>query len=104
MGGSIGAAMYGATSISSDYWDTTTSGIAIPSQGAGNVENVPGIAGLTSSQLEAALPSGFDPAIWGQSTGINSGFPYLLSLVPGHFARQPQQHRPHAAGVPPRRH
>jgi hypothetical protein len=64
------------------YWDTTTSGITNPAQGAGNVNNDPGITGLTTAQLQAGLPSGFDPTIWGESPSINDGLPYLLALPP----------------------
>ena len=46
------------------YWDTTTSNITNPSQGAGNVSNDPGITGLSTSQLQAGLPAGFSSAIW----------------------------------------
>jgi len=38
-------------SIADCYWDTTTSGIANLSDGAGNVSNDAGITGLTTAQL-----------------------------------------------------
>jgi len=68
--------------ISSSYWDLDTSGVSDPGQGAGNIANDPGITGLTDAQLKSALPSGFDPAIWGQSPSINNGYPYLLANPP----------------------
>jgi hypothetical protein len=64
------------------FWDLDTSGISNPSQGAGQPANDPGLTGLTDAQLKSALPSGFDPAIWGQSASINSGYPYLLANPP----------------------
>ncbi len=64
--------------IANAYWDTTTSGITDPSQGAGNMPNDPGITGLTTTQLQSALPAGFDPAVWSHRPSINGGLPYLL--------------------------
>ncbi len=81
VGGSIGEdAQPGG--VTTSYWDMTTSGITNPAQGAGNVNNDPGITGLTTAQLQAGLPSGFDPTIWGESPSINGGLPYLLALPP----------------------
>lgn len=68
--------------IASSYWDLDTSGISDPADGAGNPPNDPGITGLSDSQLKSGLPSGFDPAIWGQSPAINNGYPYLLANPP----------------------
>jgi hypothetical protein len=62
------------------YWDTGTSG---QSQGAGNITNDPSITGLTTSQFQSGLPSGFSPSIWGEIGNVNDGFPYLLALPPG---------------------
>ena len=64
------------------YWDLDTSGIGDPAKGAGNVQNDPGITGLTDAQLKSGLPSGFDPNVWGQSASINNGYPYLLANPP----------------------
>ena len=64
------------------YWDTDTSGVSNPGQGDGDTANFPGITGVTDSQLKSALPDGFDPAVWGQSPGINNGWPYLLANPP----------------------
>jgi filamentous hemagglutinin family protein len=68
--------------ISDSYWDTKKGGITNPGQGAGNIANDPGIAGLTTAQLQSGLPAGFDPTIWGESAGVNHGLPYLLGLPP----------------------
>jgi hypothetical protein len=64
------------------YWDLDTSGISDPGQGAGNVPNDNGITGLSDAELTAGLPGGFDPGTWGQSPGINGGYPYLLANPP----------------------
>jgi hypothetical protein len=75
-------------SASGGYWDTDTSGTA---QGIGCVEDnqgdcgggsFAGVVALTTAQFQSQLPPGFDPAIWGQNPGINSGLPYLLSNPP----------------------
>ena len=68
--------------VTTSYWDTTTSGITNPSQGAGNISNDPGITGLSTTQLQAGLPAGFSSTIWGESPSINGGLPYLLALPP----------------------
>jgi hypothetical protein len=81
-GGSVGYDNATAGSISSDYWDTSTSGITNLSQGAGNIANDPGITGLSNSQLKSGLPAGFSSSIWGESASINGGLPYLLALPP----------------------
>jgi The GLUG motif len=60
------------------YWDTTTSGWT---QAVGEGGDA-GITPLTSEELQSALPAGFDPAIWGQSSSINNGFPYLIDNPP----------------------
>ena len=68
--------------ISDLYWDTSTSGITNLSQGAGNIANDPGITGETTTQLQAGLPTGFDPTIWAENTNINGGLPYLIANPP----------------------
>ena len=68
--------------LSGNYWDTTTSGITNLSQGAGSPANDPGITGETTAQLQAALPAGFDPAIWAENPSINGGLPYLIANPP----------------------
>jgi hypothetical protein len=82
VGGFVGDDETSGEGITSSYWDTTTSGIANSSQGAGNVLNDPGITGETTTQLQAGLPVGFNPAIWGESPSINGGLPYLLENSP----------------------
>ena len=57
-------------------------GILDPHQGAGDPSDDPGITGLTDAQLKSALPAGFDPNVWGQSSSINNGWPYLLANPP----------------------
>jgi len=79
IGGFIGEDISGDTADS--YWDTTTSGISDPGQGAGNIPNDPGLEGLTTAELQAggaALP----PQVWGLNSGINGGLPYLLFNPP----------------------
>ena len=57
------------------YWDTTTSG----TDDGVNGGNETGLTGLTTVQLQAGLPSGFDPTVWAQSPSINHGLPYLIN-------------------------
>jgi hypothetical protein len=68
--------------VTAGYWDLTTSGVDVRSQGAGNVANYPGIRGLKTVEFQSGLPSGFDPAIWAESPGINNGYPYLIANPP----------------------
>lgn len=65
-----------------DYWDTTTSGITDPHQGAGNVADDRGIKGLATSKLQSELPKGFNARIWAEDAGINGGLPYLRNNPP----------------------
>jgi hypothetical protein len=81
-GGFVGTDQTRPSGIMTSYWDMDTSGVSNPAQGAGNVANDPGITGLTDAALKSALPSGFDPAVWGQSAGINNGYPYLFANPP----------------------
>ncbi len=64
--------------FSNSYWDTTTSGTDV---GVGRGVNS-GVTGLTTQQLQAGLPAGFDPAIWAEDPKINHGFPYLIANPP----------------------
>jgi hypothetical protein len=80
-GGLVGSDQFSGT-IENSYWDTTTSGITDLSQGAGNISNDPGITGLSTTQLQFGLPSGFRKKIWGENSNINNGLPYLLALPP----------------------
>jgi hypothetical protein len=81
-GGLIGADRAPAGSLTDTYWDTDTSGITNLSQGAGNIANDPGIAGLTTAQFQSGLPAGFDPKVWAEEPNINGGLPYLLANPP----------------------
>ncbi len=72
----------GEGAFAGTYWDTDTTGIGNLSQGAGNIANDPGIAGLSDAQLKSGLPSGFNPAVWGLNAAINNGYPYLLANPP----------------------
>jgi hypothetical protein len=81
-GGVIGDDDQQPGSMSDDYWDLDTSGVADPSQGAGNIPNDPGLTGLTDKQLRRGLPAGFDPSTWGRRKKINNGYPYLLANPP----------------------
>ncbi len=80
-GGLIGYDEF-ASGIKHAYWDTTTSGIANLSQGAGNVSNDPGIKGLTTAQFQSGLPKGFGAKIWTENPDINGGLPYLTANPP----------------------
>jgi hypothetical protein len=82
VGGLIGYDASQAGSLTDAYWDTDTSGITDPSQGAGNIANDPGITGLTTAQFQSGLPAGFDPKVWGEKANVNGGLPYLLANVP----------------------
>jgi len=68
--------------IGESYWDLDTSGVSQLSQGAGSPPNDPGITGLSDAQLKAELPAGFDSNVWGQSAGVNNGYPYLVANPP----------------------
>ncbi|HWY16742.1 MAG TPA: hypothetical protein VNX86_16520 [Rhizomicrobium sp.] len=81
-GGSIGYDQSRSGSIAHNYWDTSTSGIANLAQGAGNIPNDSGIAGLSGSKLQSGLPEGFDAKVWSESANINGGLPYLLANPP----------------------
>jgi len=70
-----------SSTFQSTYWATDTSRHH-PNKAAGNKTQLAGVTGLTEAQLKSALPSGFDPTIWGQNPNINSGYPYLLSNPP----------------------
>lgn len=82
IGGLLGFQTASAGSVSSSYWDTDTSGITNPSQGAGNVSSDPGITAQTSAQLKSGIPSGFNPSIWNQTNGVNGDFPFLIAVPP----------------------
>lgn len=69
-------------SIKRAYWDMTTSGIDNKDEGAGNVENDPGIKGLSNTKFTSGLPKGFNRLVWAERPDINGGLPYLLSNPP----------------------
>jgi hypothetical protein len=68
IGGLIGLNV-GASATTSSYWDTESTGLSTSDGGTG----------LNSDQLQSGLPDGFDPAVWGISSNINNGYPYLLN-------------------------
>lgn len=60
--------------VRTSYWNTETSGTQF---GVGG-HNVDGVTGMTTAQLQASLPGGFQPFVWGLAAKINGGLPYLL--------------------------
>ncbi len=64
------------------YWDLDTSGVSIPPKARATQPISRALAGLTTAQFKSGLPAGFDPAIWGESAGINNGYPYLIANPP----------------------
>ncbi|GLQ97757.1 GLUG motif-containing protein [Dyella mobilis] len=72
VGGLVGD-NFGGT-ITNSYWDTTTGGATGVGSGSAT-----GATGLTTAQLEAALPTGFGTGTWGNAN--NQTTPYLLGLV-----------------------
>jgi hypothetical protein len=81
-GGGVTGNDDGTGAYTNVYWDMDTSHVTNPVKGVGNIPNDPGITGLSDAQLKSALPAGFDPGVWGQSPGINNGYPYLLANPP----------------------
>jgi hypothetical protein len=75
VGGLLGEA---APKVSDSYWDTETSGTEFGVGGG----NAPGVTGMTTAELQAELPAGFDDGAWAQSPKINGGLPYLVSNPP----------------------
>lgn len=75
-GGSIGSSFL--ATYSDVYWDTTTSGTQV---GCGE-GSCAGVTGLTTAQLQAGLPVGFDPSMWKQTAQTNNGLPYLKNVPP----------------------
>jgi M26 IgA1-specific Metallo-endopeptidase N-terminal region len=61
----------GSGTVANSYWDTQTSGQ--PASAGGE--------GLTTTQLTAGLPSGFDSSVWALAATINNNFPYLQSFL-----------------------
>ena len=81
IGGLIGEDLVG-NGLTNTYWDLDTSGIGDSSQGAGNIQNDPGITGLSDAQLKSGLPQGFDKKVWKEKSDINNGYPYLTDNLP----------------------
>ena len=54
-------------SVSNAHWDTQTSGTAA---GFGFDSNAQTVTGLTTAQLQGALPSGLSSSAWGTGTGL----------------------------------
>jgi hypothetical protein len=77
-GGGFECTWYTFNEVANDYWNTTTSGTKDGTCGG----NLSGITGLTTKQLKAGLPTGFDPTIWTQNPSVNRGFPYLIANPP----------------------
>jgi hypothetical protein len=80
VGGLIGYDGSNVGSIYAAYWDTGTSGM---SRGVGNYSSDVGVSGLTTQQLQAGLPYGFNSLNWAENATINNGFPYLKGNSPG---------------------
>jgi hypothetical protein len=66
-GGLMGLNNGAASAVTSSYWDTLTTGLGISAGGAGAV-------GLTTAQLQGALPTGFSNTVWSTGAGL---YPYL---------------------------
>jgi hypothetical protein len=77
VGGFVGQLRSGT--ISDSYWDTQTSKTKYAGGGS---KKLPGITGLTTSQLQSSLPAGFDPTVWAENPSINNGLPYLIANPP----------------------
>jgi len=82
VGGFVGYDGSSSGSLGDCYWDTDTSGITNPSQGAGYPSNDSGITAKTTKQLQSGLPKGFDSAIWAEKKTVNNGLPYLKANPP----------------------
>lgn len=68
--------------VINNYWDTSTSGATVGVAKRCREKCQNNVVGLTDTQLKSGLPAGFDPKVWGQSPGINNGYPYLLANPP----------------------
>lgn len=69
-----------AGTLTNDYWDIQYTG-AGAGFGCGS-GSCAGATALDHSQIQAALPGGFDPAIWALSPAVNGGWPYLIANPP----------------------
>jgi hypothetical protein len=79
--GGVAGAQLNQRGYSNTYWDRD-GGVRDPHQGVGNMADYPGVAGLTTAQLQVGLPAGFDPRVWQEAPAINGGLPYLRSNPP----------------------
>ena len=68
---------FGNATASNVYWDTQTSG---RTKAVFLGSSPSGVTGLTTAQLQASLPAGFDSTVWGQIPGVS--FPYLKDFYP----------------------
>ncbi|WP_179145322.1 MBG domain-containing protein [Rhizobium sp. RU36D] len=75
-GGFVGANFDFNAVVSNVYWDTETSGKSI------GVYAGTGATGLTTTQLQGTLPSGFSPSIWGTGAGLYPYFNWLYPTAP----------------------
>ena len=74
MGGVVGDNTT-SSGIAASYFDTSTTNQA---SGAGGMASA-GTVGETTAQLQGAMPTGFDPAVWSTGAGL---YPYLTSFFP----------------------
>jgi hypothetical protein len=81
VGGLVGSDVADAKNTNS-YWNMDTSGIGNSAQGAGNIQNDPGITGLSDAQLKSGLPMGFDKKVWKEKATLGNGYPYLIDNAP----------------------
>jgi hypothetical protein len=81
VGGLVGSDVADAKNTNS-YWNMDTSGIGNSAQGAGNIQNDPGITGLSDAQLKSGLPMGFDKKVWKEKATLGNGYPYLIGNAP----------------------
>lgn len=80
IGGFIGTDLSVLPQVTAGYWNTTTSGT---NTGVGNkLLGESGVTGLTTSQLQSALPNGFSTAVWSRDGSMNNSMPFLLELPP----------------------
>jgi len=82
LGGFIGQDVSKKGHLSDTYWDTDTSGVTNMNQGAGCPRRDRGITGLTTTQFQSGLPTGFDPEVWAEKSNVNGGLPYLIANPP----------------------
>jgi hypothetical protein len=71
----FGSATQGGSFVDA-YWDSDNNSGLTGSSGAS-------ATGLTTAQFQSGLPAGFASWIWGESSAINGGLPYLVALPPG---------------------